>query len=115
MRQYLCYMSPWGAMKMHPLGECAMDLSSLGLRPRDDLDPLPIHPRDAISLHPSGSCSKNIVPIQLSRCEKITHVSTFGIVNIIKIALFFKQFVCNCYHIQKQSSFLKHKSTSSFV
>ena len=61
MRQYLCYMSPWGAMKMHPLGECAMDPSSLGLRPRDDLDPLHIHPRDAISLHPSGSCSKNIL------------------------------------------------------
>ena len=35
--------------------------SSLGLRPRDDLDPLAIPPRDAISLHPSGSCSKNIL------------------------------------------------------
>ena len=74
MRQYLCYMSPWGAMKMHPLGECAMDLSSLGLRPRDDLDPLPIHPRDAISLHPSGSCSKNIMTIL---CEEFRIVGSF--------------------------------------
>ena len=24
MRQYFCYMSPWGAMKLHPLGEWVM-------------------------------------------------------------------------------------------
>ena len=24
MRQYFCYMSPWGAMKLHPSGEWAM-------------------------------------------------------------------------------------------
>ena len=43
-----------------------MDLSSLGLRPWDDLDPLHIHPWDAISLHPSGSCSKNILQMSHS-------------------------------------------------
>ena len=52
-------MSPWEAMKLHPLGECAMG-SSLGLRPRD-LNPLHIHPRDAISLPPSGSCGNPIL------------------------------------------------------
>ena len=34
--------------------------SSRGRSPRDD-DPLSIHPRDVISLHPKGSCSRNIV------------------------------------------------------
>ena len=35
-------------------------ISSRGRSPRDE-DPLPIHPRDVISLHPKGSCSRNIV------------------------------------------------------
>ena len=36
---------------------------ALSMGPRDDdpIDPLPIHPRDVISLHPKGSCSINIV------------------------------------------------------
>ena len=57
-------MSPWDAMKLHPLGKCAMG-SSLGLRPRD-LNPLHIHPRDAISLPPSGSYGNPILLGSLS-------------------------------------------------
>ena len=51
-----------------------MDPSSLGLRPRDDLDPLHIHPREAISMHPSGLWSKIIIPSTNTYCNCFIHL-----------------------------------------
>ena len=47
-------MSPRGAMKLHPEGECAMDPNHPEGEARGMMDPLHIHPREAISMHPEG-------------------------------------------------------------
>ena len=48
-------------MKLHPEGECAMDPNHPEGEAQGMIDPLLIYPRDAFSLHPKGSCSRDIV------------------------------------------------------
>ena len=47
-------MSPRGAMKLHPEGEWAIGPNHPEGEARGMMDPLHIHPREAISMHPEG-------------------------------------------------------------
>ena len=58
---WFCFISPRDALKLLPEGECAMDPNHPEGEARGMMDPLHIHPREAISMHPEGLWSKSIV------------------------------------------------------